>query len=86
MVYTLYGETLAPLEKSPAYRSTTFTEARSTFEGKSFKEVVTVANVLTCVETEPKWIYYFDYTNVANENCEKFCIEEVFKCRERRMI
>ena len=25
-------------------------------------------------------------TNVANEDCEKFCMEEVFKCRERRMI
>ena len=44
-----------------------------------YKEVVTVANVLngcyTCVETEPKWFYYFDYTNVANENCVKFCME-----------
>ena len=28
----------------------------------------------------------FYYTNVANEDCEKFCMEEVFKCRERRMI
>ena len=49
-----------------------------------YKEVVTVSNVLngcyTYVETEPKWFYYFDYTNVANENCVKFCMEWVFKC------
>ena len=28
------------------------------------------------VETEPKWIYYFEYTNAANENCVKFCIRK----------
>jgi hypothetical protein len=33
-----------------------------------------------------KWIYYLAYTNVANENCVKFCMKEVFKCRERRMM
>jgi hypothetical protein len=25
-----------------------------------------------------KWIYYLAYTNVANENCVKFCMKEVF--------
>ena len=39
----------------------------------------------TYVETEPKWIYYFDYTNAANKNVE-FCMKGVFKCRERRMM
>ena len=38
------------------------------------------------VRPEPKWICYSDYTNVANENCVKFCMKEVFKCRERRMM
>ena len=33
-----------------------------------------------------KWIYYFDCTNVANENCDEFCMKEVFKCRGRRMM
>jgi hypothetical protein len=33
-----------------------------------------------------KWIYYLAYTNVANKNCVKFCMKEVFKCRERRMM
>jgi hypothetical protein len=32
------------------------------------------------------WIYYLAYTNVANKNCVKFCMKEVFKCRERRMM
>jgi hypothetical protein len=31
-------------------------------------------------------IYYLAYTNVANENCVEFCMKEVFKCRERRMM
>ena len=38
------------------------------------------------VRTEPKWICYFDCTNVANENCVEFCMKEVFKCRKRRMM
>ena len=28
------------------------------------------------VETEPKWIDYFDCTNAANENCVEFCMKE----------
>jgi hypothetical protein len=32
------------------------------------------------------WIYYLAYTNVANKNCVKFSMKEVFKCRERRMM
>jgi hypothetical protein len=32
------------------------------------------------------WIYYLAYTNVANKNCVKFCMKEVFKCRERRIM
>jgi hypothetical protein len=32
------------------------------------------------------WIYYLPCTNVANKNCVKFCMKEVFKCRERRML
>jgi hypothetical protein len=54
------------------------------------KEAAIVANVLMDVLLElklnQKWIYYLAYTNVANENCEKFCMKEVFKCRERRMM
>jgi hypothetical protein len=54
------------------------------------REVATVAYVLICVVLElklnQKWIYYFAYTNVANENCVKFCMKQVFKCRERRMM
>ena len=38
------------------------------------------------VITELKWIYYFDCTNAANKNCVEFCMKEVFKCRERRMM
>jgi hypothetical protein len=33
-----------------------------------------------------RWIYYLAYTNVSNENCMKFYMKEVFKCRERRMM
>jgi hypothetical protein len=41
----------------------------------------------TWVETKPKrWIYYLACTNVANKNYVKFCMKEVFKCRERRMM
>jgi hypothetical protein len=54
------------------------------------REVATVVNVLIGVVVElklkKKWIYYLAYTNVANENCVKFCMKEVFKCRERRMM
>jgi hypothetical protein len=54
------------------------------------KEVATVANVsmdvLLKLKLKQKWIYYLAYTNVANENCVKFCVKEVFKCRERRMM
>jgi hypothetical protein len=54
------------------------------------EEVATVANVLISVVLElklnQKWIYYLAYTNVANENCVKFCMKEVFKCRGRRMM
>ena len=53
-------------------------------------EIATVDNFFNrCfvyVETEPKWIYYFDCTNAANENCVEFCMKGVFKCRERRMM
>ena len=42
--------------------------------------------MLFLCHTWTKWIYYFDCTNVANENCDEFCMKEVFKCRERRMI
>ena len=55
-----------------------------------FEEVATVAYVLIYVILElklnQKWIYYLAYTNVANKNCVKFCMKEVFKCRERRMM
>jgi hypothetical protein len=54
------------------------------------EEVATVSNVLIDVMLElklnQKWIYYLAYTNAANENCVKFCMKEVFKCRERRMM
>ena len=32
------------------------------------------------------WDYYYYCTNAANENCDEFCVKEVFKCRERRMM
>jgi hypothetical protein len=55
-----------------------------------FEKVATVYYVLICVVLELKmnqrWIYYRAYTNVANKNCVKFCMKEVFKCRERRMM
>jgi hypothetical protein len=51
------------------------------------EEVATVDNILIYVLLElklnQKWIYYLAYTNVANENYVKFCMKEVFKCRER---
>jgi hypothetical protein len=54
------------------------------------KEVSTVANDLMDVVLElklnQKWINYLAYTNVANENCVKFCMKEVFKCRKMRMM
>jgi hypothetical protein len=44
------------------------------------REVATVANVLISVVLElklnQKWIYYLAYTNVANENCVKFCMKK----------
>ena len=42
--------------------------------------------MLFMCHTWTKWIYYFDCTNVANENCDEFCMKEVFKCRGRRMM
>jgi hypothetical protein len=55
-----------------------------------FEEVATVSYVLIYVVLELKlnkrWIYYLAYNNVANKNCVKFCMKEVFKCRERRMM
>jgi hypothetical protein len=55
-----------------------------------FEEVATVAYGLICVVLELKlnqrWIYYHAYTNVGNKNYVKFCMNEVFKCRERRMM
>jgi hypothetical protein len=57
---------------------------------KLLEEVATVDYVLISVVLElklkQKWIYYLAYTNVANENYVKFCMKEVFKCRERRMM
>jgi hypothetical protein len=54
------------------------------------REVAAVANVLISNVFELKmnqmWIYYLAYTNVANENYVKFCMKEVFKCRERSMM
>ena len=28
--------------------------------------------------------YYLEYTNVANEDCVKFCMKEILKCREEQ--
>ena len=28
--------------------------------------------------------YYLEYTNIANEDCVKFCIKEILKCREEQ--
>jgi hypothetical protein len=62
----------------------------SSFDHGTFERVATVAydfmGVIR-VETGPKeWIYYLAGTNVANKNCVKFCMKEVFKCRGRRMM
>jgi hypothetical protein len=43
-------------------------------------------DVVLELKLNQKWIYYLAYTNVANENCVKFCMKGVFKCRERRMM
>jgi hypothetical protein len=43
-------------------------------------------DVVLELKLDQKCIYYLAYTNVANENCVKFCMKEVFKCRERRMM
>ena len=37
--------------------------------------------VLFVLKLNPK-TYYLEYTNVANEDCVKFCMKEIFKCRE----
>ena len=37
--------------------------------------------VLLVLKLNPK-TYYLEYTNVANEDCVKFCMKEIFKCRE----
>jgi hypothetical protein len=63
----------------------------SSFDHGNFERVATVAYALMGVILELKlkpkeWIYYLAYTNVANKNCVKFCMKEVFKCRERRMV
>jgi hypothetical protein len=63
----------------------------SYFDHGTFEEVATVAYALMGVILKLKlnqkgWIYYHAYTNVANKNCVKFCMKEVFKCRERRMM
>ena len=55
-----------------------------------FEEVATVAYVLIdallMLELNSSGFFYFDCTNVANENCVEFCMKEVFKCRKRRMM
>jgi hypothetical protein len=62
----------------------------SSFDHGTFEEVATVAYALMGVVLELKlnqrWIYYLAYINVANKNCVKFCMKEVFKCRERKMM
>jgi hypothetical protein len=51
------------------------------------KEVATVLIAIVLeLKQNQKWIYYLPYTNVAYENSVKFCMKEVFKCRERRMM
>jgi hypothetical protein len=63
----------------------------SSFDHGTFEEVATVAYALMGaileLKLKPKgWIYYLASTNIANKNCVKFCMKEVFKCRERRMM
>jgi hypothetical protein len=59
------------------------------YEERALKEVVTVANVLMVVRLVLKLdqirFIIIDYTNVANEDCVKFCMKEVFKYREGMM-
>ena len=38
------------------------------------------------LELNPSEFFYFECTNTPNKNCVKFCMKEVFKCRERRMM
>ena len=60
------------------------------FEGKSFKiscesrKCFKWSAILVLKLNQVDLLFWC--SNVAYENCEKFCMEEVFKCRERRMI
>jgi hypothetical protein len=38
-------------------------------------------DVVLELKLNQKWIDYLAYTNVANENCVKFCMKEVFNVR-----
>ena len=42
--------------------------------------------MLFICHTELSGFDYYYCTNAANENCDEFCVKEVFKCRERRMM
>ena len=48
-----------------------------------FEGIDTVACVFSekfcCFETKPKGLLSFEYTNVANEDCVKFCMKEKFQ-------
>jgi hypothetical protein len=54
------------------------------------REVAIVAYVLMgVIELELNQrvdLHYLAYANVANKNCVKFCMKEVFECRKRRMM
>jgi hypothetical protein len=51
----------------------------SLYDKRSSKEVVTIANgIIICrlvVKLNQIGFIVFDYTNVANENCVKFCMK-----------
>ena len=55
-----------------------------------FERCVTVAYaycmLFICHTELSEFDYYYYCTNAANENCDEFCVKEVFKCRERRMM
>ena len=52
------------------------------FEGSTTVACI-LMEVLLVLELNQK-TYYLEYTNVANEDCVKFCMKEIFKCREEQ--
>ena len=54
------------------------------FEGVAIVDCV-FSEKLCCSKAKPEGLLSFEYTNVANEDCVKFCMKENFRYRERMM-